>query len=85
MLRAKSTSKDDYTRFGSFYLRLSDKLELTDHFDSEVKRAQVEFKESHEEQKSDAESTKTTAKLVDIVKLDYQDKDCFMWKELFGV
>ena len=22
--------------------------------------------------------------MVNIVKLDHQDKDCFMWKELFG-
>ena len=22
--------------------------------------------------------------MVDIVKLDHQDKDCYMWKEIFG-
>ena len=57
MLRARSASKDEYTRFGSFYIRLSDKLELTDQFDSEAKRAQVEFKESNEEQKSERVSS----------------------------
>ena len=71
MLRAKSTSRDEYSRFGSFYIRLSDKLQLTDQFDSEAKRAQVEFPESYEDQKSDGGSTKTTAKMVEIVKLGH--------------
>ena len=84
MLRARSASKDEYTRFGSFYIRLSDKLVMTDHFDSQAKRSQVEFIESVKEQKSGDGSTKNTAKMVDIVKLDHQDKDCFTWKELFG-
>ena len=58
---------------------------MTDHFDSEAKRAQVESQESYEDQKSDRGSTKTTAKMVDIIKLDHQDKDCYIWKEIFGV
>ena len=70
VLRAKSTSKDDYTRFGSFYLRLSDKLELTDYYyDYPAKRAQVQHQESNEKQDFDNKSDKTSGKMANLVKL----------------
>ena len=78
VLRARSISTDDYSRFGSFYIRLNDKIELTGHYDHPAKKAQVPQKEKV------GDNHLQSGKMVDLVKLEYQDRDCFIWKEILG-